>query len=81
MQPFIAGITVMAAVIGSLPLFTAVKAGRFPVPDAGNPIDGLELLQVIFAPGLSIKSNTGNRVPSFMVLLVMTATDGTSFTW
>ncbi len=45
--PFVkSGATVIVAVIGDVPVFTAVKDGRFPLPDPGSPIPGTELLQV-----------------------------------
>jgi hypothetical protein len=40
------GVTVMVAVTGETPLFTAVNEGIFPVPLAGSPIDEAELVHV-----------------------------------
>ena len=45
-QPFAAGVMVMVAVTGTLPLFTAVKDGMLPVPLAASPIDVLLLVQL-----------------------------------
>jgi hypothetical protein len=40
------GVTVICAVMGADDPFVAVKAGKLPVPDAGNPIAVLELIHV-----------------------------------
>jgi hypothetical protein len=40
------GITVIVAVIGELELLSAVKGAIFPVPEAANPIEGFEFIQV-----------------------------------
>ena len=39
------GVTTIVAVIGVIPLFTAVKEGIFPFPEAANPIEALSLVQ------------------------------------
>ena len=38
-------VTEIVAVIGVEPVFVEVKAGRFPLPEAANPIAGLVLFQ------------------------------------
>jgi hypothetical protein len=40
------GVTVIVAVIGLAVAFVTLKALMFPVPDAGNPIAVLELVQL-----------------------------------
>ena len=45
-QPFAVGVTVIVLVIGLLVKFVAMKSGRFPVPEAANPIDVFEFVQV-----------------------------------
>lgn len=45
-QRLVDGVTVIVAVIAVLPVFTAVNAGMFPVPLAGNPIEGSLFVQV-----------------------------------
>jgi hypothetical protein len=39
------GVTIIVAVTGDDPEFTAVKAGIFPVPEAVNPIEVVLLVQ------------------------------------
>ena len=43
----IMGVMVIVAVRGSLPRFVAVNDGILPVPDAANPIEGLEFVQLM----------------------------------
>lgn len=45
------GVTVMVAVTGAVPAFTAVKAGILPVPDAARPMDGVLLVQLYTVDG------------------------------
>jgi hypothetical protein len=45
-HPEAEAVTVMEAVLGKLPVLTAVKAGIFPVPLAANPIDGSLFIQL-----------------------------------
>ena len=40
------GVTVIDAVIGDVPLLTALKVPIFPVPDAANPIEGVLFVQL-----------------------------------
>ena len=40
------GVTTIVATIGEVPLFTAVKAGMFPLPEAANPIEAVLFVQV-----------------------------------
>ena len=76
----IEGVTEIVAVIGSFPLFTATNDGRFPVPDAGNPIDVLEFVQLSVASGVATKLYPGNTAPSFTVVFETIVTAGTGFT-
>ncbi len=43
--------TVMKAVIGTLVLLMATNAGILPVPLAGRPMEGFELVQLKTEPG------------------------------
>ena len=45
-HPFANGIIVIVATTGAVPLFTAVKAGRFPTALALNPIEGVSFVHV-----------------------------------
>jgi len=45
-------VTVIVAIRGVVPVFVAANEGILPVPLAGNPIDGLLLVQEIEAPGV-----------------------------
>jgi hypothetical protein len=47
--PFV-GVTVMVAVMGVLPVLTAVKNGISPEPLAGKPIDGVLFVQLKVVP-------------------------------
>jgi hypothetical protein len=49
-HPFAVGVMVMVAVMGTFPLFMAVKPGIFPVPDAPSPMAGLLFTQVKEVP-------------------------------
>ena len=40
------GVTVITAITGVLPVFTAVKLAILPLPVAANPIDGCVLVQL-----------------------------------
>ena len=46
-----AGVTVIVAVIGLVPVLWAVKERICPVPLAGIPIEGSELVQLYCVPG------------------------------
>jgi hypothetical protein len=50
LQPFAAGVTVIVALIGAVPLFTAVNAGISPVPDAARPMEGVLFVQLNWVP-------------------------------
>lgn len=50
-QLFTIGVTVIVAVAGDDPLFVAVKAGTFPEPRAGRPMDVFVFVQVNVPPG------------------------------
>ena len=43
-------VTVMVAVKGEVPLFVAVKAGMFPVPEVASPMEELLFVQLTEAP-------------------------------
>lgn len=45
-HPLADGVTVMVAVTGAVPLFTAAKAGILPVPEAASPMEGCVFVQV-----------------------------------
>lgn len=49
-QPLAVGVTVIVAVKGALVLFTAVKAGKLPVPLAAKPIPVVEFVQAYVVP-------------------------------
>ena len=49
-QPFAEAETLIVAVTGALLLFTVVNTGMSPVPEEGNPIDGLSFVQLNVAP-------------------------------
>jgi hypothetical protein len=40
------GVTVTVAITGAFPVLVAVKEGILPVPEAANPMDVVELLQL-----------------------------------
>lgn len=44
------GVIVMLAVTGTGPILLATKAGTFPVPLAGSPMDGILFVQVKVVP-------------------------------
>ena len=44
------GVTIKVAVTGVVPVFTAIKAGIFPVSLAGSPMPGILLVQVYVVP-------------------------------
>ena len=44
------GVTVMVAVIGVVPVFTALNDAMFPLPDAPNPMDGVLFAQAKDVP-------------------------------
>ena len=49
-QPFAFGVTVIVAMIGSNPLFTAVKPDIFPVPLAASPMIGASFVHSKLVP-------------------------------
>ncbi len=49
-HPLAVAIIEMIAVIGAVVLFVGVNTGIFPVPEAANPIAGLEFVQVYVVP-------------------------------
>ena len=57
-------VTLMLAVIGLVPLFTAVNDGTLPLPLAGIPMDGLELIHVKVAPLIELVNTApGTNAP------------------
>jgi len=56
-QMVLFAVTEIVAVIGVVPVFIGVKAGRFPLPEAANPIAGLVLVQAKFPP-VGVLANT-----------------------
>lgn len=76
-QPPLVGVTVMVAVTGVLPLFTAVNAGTVPVPLAARPMEGLLFVQLKTAPdGVPVKAVAGTLAPAQKVWLEMVLTVG-----
>lgn len=57
--PFTDGVTVIVAIAGVVPVLVPVKAGRFPVPLAPNPIDVLLLVQLKVVPATGLVNITG----------------------
>ena len=55
------GVTVIVAVTGAFPVFTAVTPGRFPVPDAAKPMLVVLLVHeyVVVPPVLAVLNITG----------------------
>ncbi len=63
-QPFVEGVTDIFADIGALLLLTAVKTGRFPVPEAASPMDGRSFVQLKTAPAaLPVKLTSVDTEP------------------
>lgn len=52
-QPLV-GVTVMVAVIGEVPVFSAVKLGMLPLPLAANPIAVLLFVHVKLVPATEL---------------------------
>lgn len=63
------GVTVIVATTGDVPVLIAVKDGTGPLPEAGSPIAGNELVQeyVVVPPGLTVENST-----SVVLLLLQT---------
>ena len=53
-QPLAVPVTVIVATIGVLPVLIAAKAGNTPVPEAGSPIAGFELVQLNVVPATTL---------------------------
>ncbi len=70
------GVALIIPVIGSLVILIAVKAGTYPVPDAGSPIDVFEFVQLITAPLGSLKLNCGKEAPSLTTVSLLIASEG-----
>ena len=68
-------------VIGSSPLLVAVNDGILPVPDAGKPIAGFELIQLkLTFAGVPDKLFAGIIAPSFTVVSDVVLTDPVGLT-
>ena len=50
LAPLVAGLTVMVAVTGVPPVFTALNEAIFPIPLAARPIDGVLFVQLNTVP-------------------------------
>lgn len=81
-QVLVEGVTVITAVTGALPVFTAVNAGILPVPFAGNPIEGLLFVQAYVEILLSVPVNDTALVVDLLhnAWSDGCATDGIGFT-
>jgi hypothetical protein len=55
------GVAVIVAVMGEVPVFTAVKAGRLPEPEAGSPMStaSLDHEYVVVPPVLTVVNAGG----------------------
>jgi len=70
----------MTAVIPETAVLVAIKLGIFPVPLAGSPIAGFELVQIRTVPGgLLVKLVDGTVVPAHMIEFAGTMTVGNGF--
>ena len=49
-HPLAEGVTTKVAFTGAVPVFEAKKAGIFPFPECGNPIEGVSFVQVKVVP-------------------------------
>ena len=74
------GVAVIVPTMSASLLFVATKDGTVPAPDAPTPMDGLELVQLVTAPGLVIKLYDGINVPSYTAVSSLTVVVGTEFT-
>lgn len=73
----------MVATCGTLPAFTAIKAGISPVPLAANPMDGLLLVQLNTSvpPVVGLVNTTGAvSTPAHKTWLAGWSTCGVGFT-
>ncbi len=81
MQEFTEGETVMVAVIGEVPVLTAVKDSIFPVPPPVNPMAVLVFVHVKDPPaGTLVKVEAGILSPLQTVISEGTVTVGVGFT-
>lgn len=71
----------MVAVTGVLPVLVAVNDGTLPVPLAGRPIEGSELVQSKVPPaGVLVKLAAATVPPLQMLVLAGTVVVGAGFT-
>ncbi len=76
-QPLAEGVTVMVAVTGVVPVFTPLKTGRFPVPEAAKPMAGLLLVHAKVLPVTGpVKFTAVEGEPLHTVWLVTGSTVG-----
>ncbi len=69
------GVTVTVAITGVFPVLVAVKEGILPVPEAANPMDVIELLQlyVVVPPVLFVEKSTEEIVSPLHTEIFVTA--------
>ena len=80
-QLFTVGVTVTVDVTAAIPVFMALKAGMFPIPEAPKPIVVSLLVQVKLPPaGVLAKAVVGTESLLHTTIADGTVTDGTGFT-
>jgi hypothetical protein len=80
-QPPAVGVTVIVAVTGAVPVFTAVKPGVFPEPEAARPIAVLLFVQAkVVVPTLLVNAEAATEPPLHTVMFAGTTTFGTGST-
>jgi len=80
-HPFTVGVTVIVALAGAEPVFTAVKPGVLPVPDAASPIDGFEFVHAKEPPaGVLTNAEAGTAAPLQTVIAAGTVVVGVGST-
>ena len=78
-HPAVTGVTVIVAVTGVVPVFTALNEGIFPVPDAPSPIAVLLFVQLNVVPATGpLKLMAVDGAPLQTVWLVTAFTVGIS---
>lgn len=76
-QPAAEGVTVMVAVTGVVPVFTAEKPGVFPLPEAASPMPAFEFVQEKVAPAtVLVNAEAATLPPLQTVMLAGTVTEG-----
>lgn len=61
--------TEILAITGVVPLFAAVNEGTLPLPLAGIPMDGLELVHVNVAPLIVLVNTAPGTVAPWQILV------------